>query len=69
MTNFDGVTQTKTGIATKDVRFNSAANRYLGMVWDEKWFEGRDVKEKWLTCSWSKNGKCVNRTRPELDLK
>jgi len=58
-------TVTKGGIECKVNKFNSAVNLYLGKVKDQ-WssIPGHD----WTTCSWKKNGECINRTRPDLDL-
>jgi hypothetical protein len=64
MKDLSGITETQTGVKVKDVRFNSVANKYLGMVWDEKSY----LPNKWTTCTWHKSGKCINRNRPELDL-
>jgi len=65
MEKFDGIMKTKTGIECKNVKFNSAANLYLGMVKDG-W--SSDPNRPWTSCSWKKSGKCVNSSRPELDL-
>jgi hypothetical protein len=65
MKDLSGTIETKTNVKVKDVRFNSAVNLYLGFVWDEKSYR----EDKWTTCSWYKSGKCINRNRPELDLK
>lgn len=62
--DFTGTTKTKSGLDCKDVVFNTAVNKYLGMVWNEKSFN----TYKWTTCTWTKSGKCVNRLRPEFDL-
>jgi len=64
MKDLSGIIETKTGVSVKEVRFNTAVNKYLGMVWDEKSY----LENKWTTCIWTKNGKCINRNRPELDL-
>jgi hypothetical protein len=64
MKNLNGTSKTITGIATKNVSYNIMANLYLGMVYDEK----SCLANKWTTASWRRNGKCVNRNRPELDL-
>jgi hypothetical protein len=65
MTNFEGTTKTKSGIECVVGAFNNCVNLYLGKVKDH-WssIPGHD----WTTCSWRKNGKCVNRTRTDLDL-
>jgi hypothetical protein len=65
MKDFNGTTKTKTGIAIQKIEWNSAANLYLGMVADPRWIR---PDRPFITCSWTRNGKCVNRTRPELDL-
>lgn len=62
--DFTGTTKTKTGIDCKDVRFNTAVNKYLGMVWDESAYR----PDKWTSCTWTKSGKCVNRNCPQFDL-
>ena len=64
MKDLTGTLKTKTGVDTKNIFYNSAMNFYLGMVWDEKSY----LEDKWTTCIWHKNGKCINRNRPELDL-
>lgn len=63
--DFTGKTETISGVQTKDIKYNSAVGFYLGKVWDEKSY----LPDKWTTCTWKVNGKCVNRHRPELDLK
>jgi hypothetical protein len=65
MKDLSGISETKTGVKVKDLFFNTLMNYYLGMVWDEKSY----LENKWTTCTWKKSGKCVNRNRPELDLK
>lgn len=68
---FENATETKTGIEVKNVRFNSAANAYLGMVKDPLWQANPVVIKNggFATGTWNKRGQCINRTRPELDLK
>ena len=61
---FEGATKTVTNVPVKNVRFNTAVNLYLGMVYDEQSYRS----DKWTSASWKPNGKCVNRNRPELDL-
>jgi hypothetical protein len=53
---------TKAGYPTKDVKWNNTANLYLGLVKDPLF------NNEFITCSWKKSGKCVNATRPELNL-
>jgi hypothetical protein len=65
MKDLSTTTESVTGVQVKDIKFNSAVNLYLGFVWDATSFR----ENKWTTCSWTKSGKCVNRTRPELDLR
>lgn len=65
MKDFIETTKTKTGIECIVSEFNDCVNLYLGKVKDN-WssIPGRD----WTSCSWRKNGKCINRNRPDLDL-
>lgn len=56
---FDGTLKTKSGIETKDVRFNSIPGAYLGKVM----YEGR-----FITCMWDKRGKCKDKRFPQFDL-
>ena len=65
MENLEGTTKTKTGIECVVNAFNNCVNLYLGKVKDG-W--SSNPATPWTSCSWRKNGKCVNRTRPELDL-
>ena len=51
-TDYSTRTETITGVAVKDVRFNIAVNMYLGMVYDEKSYRA----DKWTTCTWKKTG-------------
>jgi hypothetical protein len=53
------------GSEVKNLTFNSIANLWLGFVWDEQSMR----PEKWTSASWTKLGKCVNQTRPELNLR
>jgi len=64
--DFTGDTRTVTGIPLKNVKWNSVANLYLGMAQDPQW---TGPSRSWVTASWTKNGKCVNRNRPDMDLK
>lgn len=59
------ITKTKTGIECKNVQFYPTLKLYLGMVKDH-W--SSDPSRPWTSCTWKKNGKCVNRLRPELDI-
>ena len=62
--DFSEVKKTINGSEVKNLTFNSIANLWLGFVWDEQ-----SVRpEKWTSASWTKSGKCVNQTRPELNL-
>lgn len=63
-TDFTGRLTTKTGIATRDIRFIHTMNVYIGMVYDEKSYRA----DKWSTATWKPSGRCINRNRPELDL-
>jgi len=65
MKNLANVTTTKSGYAVKGLSFNSAVNKILGMVADPLWTR---PDRPFITATWHKNGKCINRTRPELDL-
>lgn len=65
MKNLANVITTKSGYAVRNLKFNSAVNKILGLVADPLW---TDEKRPFITAVWHKNGKCVNRTRPELDL-
>jgi hypothetical protein len=62
---FNDTKVTKTGIVIGSIRWNPAANLYLGIVADPQWTH---THRQFITCSWNKSGKCINRTRPELDL-
>jgi hypothetical protein len=62
---FENATETKGGFKVKDIKFNTAANLYLGMVADPLWTR---PDRPFITGSWNKLGKCINRNRPELDL-
>lgn len=66
--DFTGTTVTKSGVKVKDVKFLAFINRYTGMVWDDGWAVNIGKDTQWLSCSWTKSGKCVNRTRTDLDL-
>lgn len=61
------ITETVTGIEVKNVRFNATVNLYLGFTRDPLWSKP-DFNGGWVTTSWKANGKCVNKTRPELDI-
>lgn len=65
MKDLSATVESVTGVPVKDITFNTAVNMYLGFVWDEMSFR----QDKWTTCSWSKSGKCINQTRPELNLR
>ena len=69
--DFTNTSHTITGIEVKNVKFNSIASAWVGMVKDPKWQDNPTVikNDGFATCTWNKLGKCVNRTRPELDLK
>lgn len=60
--DFTGTTQTINNHPTRNVKWNNAAQLYLGQVYDEN----HDLPEKWRSCVWSKSGK--NKTRPEFNL-
>ena len=59
------VTKTKGGIEYNHIQFNATVNLYLGIVKD-RW--SSDPNRPWTTCKWKRNGKCINRNRPELDI-
>jgi len=65
MKNLADVQTTKSGYAVKNLKWNSAVNKILGLVADPLWTY---PERPFVTATWHKNGKCVNRTRPELDL-
>lgn len=65
MKNLADVKTTKSGYAVRNLKFNSAVNKILGLVTDPLW---TDEHRPFITATWHRNGKCVNRTRPELDL-
>ena len=65
MKNLSEVKTTQSGYAVKNLKFNSAVNKILGLVADPHWTH---PDRPFVTATWFKNGKCVNRTRPELDL-
>jgi hypothetical protein len=52
---FDSIFVTKSGVPIKDIRFNSVLNVWLGTV-------------SGVPHAWDSDGKCIDRTRPELDL-
>lgn len=60
--DFSKFTETKTGVPVRNIEFNSIPNFWLGQVWDA-------TREKWLSCSWKKSGKCNNPLLPYLDLR
>lgn len=66
MKDLTGTEKTKTGVECRNVVFNTCAKLYLGFVADPLWTK---PDQPFVTCSWYKSGKCVNRNRPELDLK
>ena len=65
MKNLGEVKTTASGYAVKDLKFNSAVGKILGFVADPLWAR---PDRPFITATWHKNGKCINRTRPELDL-
>ena len=65
MKNLADVKTTNSGYAVKDLKYNSAVNKILGLVADPLWTR---PDRPFITATWHKNGRCVNRTRPELDL-
>jgi hypothetical protein len=65
--DFTGVTQTKTGIPTRNIVWNSVGKCYIGQVADPQALPLPNHDE-WRQGAWTKGGRCVNRTRPELDL-
>ena len=65
MKNLAEVTTTKSGYAVKNLKWNSIANKIIGLVNDPIW---SSPERPFVTATWHKNGKCVNRTREELDL-
>lgn len=52
---FSLIFSTKSGQPVKDIRFNSVLNVWFGTV-------------SGVAHVWSSDGKCIDRTRPELDL-
>lgn len=62
--DFSQQTHTVAGYEVKDVKFNSIANKWLGLVKDPKSI----TPDKFTTCSWNKLGKC-NPLRPDCFLK
>jgi hypothetical protein len=46
---------TKSGAPVKDIRFNTVLNVWLGTV-------------SGMPHAWDSDGKCIDRTRPDLDL-
>jgi len=68
MANKYDFSETKTtvdGSEVKNLVFNAMANMWLGFVWDEKSL----MVHKWTSACWTKMGKCINQTRPELNLR
>ena len=60
------ILQTVAGYEIKEIAFNTAINKYIGLVADPLW---ATPTRAYTTCTWMKNGKCINRNRPELDIK
>lgn len=58
-TKFEGTCKTVTGLETKGVQWNNIPMKYIGMVYDP-------TRSKFITCMWSKTGKCKN--FPQFDL-
>jgi hypothetical protein len=63
--DFSDYVQTLSGYPIKEVRFNSIPGLWLGLVKDPK----SSFPDRFVTCSWSKSGKCTNGLRPDLNLK
>jgi hypothetical protein len=52
---FSSLVSTRCGVPVKDVRFNSVLKVWLGTV-------------SGVPHAWSSDGRCIDRSRPELDL-
>ena len=65
MKNLADVFVTKSGYAVIKLRYNSMIGKITGMVADPLW---TNDNRPFVTATWNKSGKCVNRTRPDLDL-
>jgi hypothetical protein len=52
---FSSIFSTKFNVPVKDIRFNTVLNLWLGIV-------------SGVPHAWDSDGKCIDRTRPELDL-
>lgn len=67
---FEGATTTVGGHEAKKVRFNPIAKGYIGLVKDPLWQDNPVVIKNggFASCQWTKGGKCINQTRPELNL-
>jgi hypothetical protein len=52
---FNSIFSTKSGLPVKDIRFNTVLNVWLGAV-------------SGVPHAWDSNGRCIEHTRPELDL-
>jgi len=52
---FSSIFSTKYGAPVKDIRFNTVLNVWLGTV-------------SGVPHAWDSDGKCIDRTRPDLDL-
>lgn len=68
--DFSTTTQTVEGHKVKDVKFNSIAGKWLGFVWFPGWAINEGKTEQWISATWHKTGKCVNRSHGrKFDLK
>jgi hypothetical protein len=52
---FNSIFSTKSRLRVKDIRFNTVLNVWLGTV-------------SGVPHAWDSDGRCIDRTRPELDL-
>lgn len=61
------ITKTTSNYPVKLINWNEQRNRYLGFVKDP--IIGRpNINDGFVTNQWYKNGKCMDKTRPDLDL-
>ena len=62
---FEVATQTRKGYRVKDVQWHKKMKVYVGLVEDPLL---KTTLHPWITCTWTKRGKCVNENRADCDL-
>jgi hypothetical protein len=63
--NLGQIVATVGGYAVKDLKVSPYGDKIFGFVADPLWAR---PDRPFITAMWHKNGKCVNKTRPELNL-